>query len=115
MDAGSETGLLHWLFTAAVGAGGAFVMWLLNRSVNQMDDAIKGHDQKLEAHGRQHADCSLELANFKTEVAKEYAKEATIQQSLSRIHERMDEGNRDTQAHFKELRDDIKQILQKVK
>lgn len=53
---------------------------------------------------RSDADCKLELANFKAEVAKDYAKQETTQASLARIHDKMEEG-------FGELHKDIKNIL----
>ncbi len=58
----------------------------------------------VEALKKSDAECKLDLANFKTEVATNYAKDATVQSSLSRIHDRIDS-----------ISDDIKQILQRVK
>lgn len=56
---------------------GAFV-W--NRAVKRMDDMEKYH----------YADAK-DLADFKLESSKTYVKEETIQQSLSRIHGRIDD------------------------
>ena len=111
----NEGGLLHWLFTGAIGVGGMIIAGLLNRAVSQMDATVGEHASTLRDHTQKHADCALDLANFKTEVAKEYAKDATIQQSLSRLHERIDEQSRNSDGHFKEIREDIKAILQRVK
>src|SRR4051794_40996513 len=95
--------------------------WLFKRSIGQMDrtieghkEALKEHDAALKQHDRQHSACTLELANFKTEVAKDYAKDATVQQSLGRIHERIDDLGKVMQDGFKDMGDDIKTLIGKV-
>lgn len=69
--------------------------FLMKRTVTRLDDDLDAHEERLNEHDRQHTSCSLELANFKTEVANNYAKDATVQQSLSRIHDRIDEVSSD--------------------
>lgn len=54
------------------------------------------------------ADCKLDLANFKAEVANDYAKQETTQSSLARIHDKMESG-------FDTLHKDIKTILTTMK
>ncbi len=47
------------------------------------------------------SDCALRLEMFKTHVSEHYAKDASVQQSLARIHDRMDSG-------FKEIREALR-------
>lgn len=113
MDA--EPNFFNWIITSIIGLGGAAISYLMSRSINQLDERHKSHeerfqlvDEKLEHHSEQHAHCTLELSNFKTHVSENYAKETNMQQSLARIHDRIDTG-------FEELRTDIKTILTKIK
>lgn len=89
------------LWKAGLGIMGV-IGWLMNRSIKRLDKDIESHSSKLDDHDKQHAHCTLELANFKTEVAKEYAKDVTVQQSLGRIHDRIDD-----------VATDIKTLLQR--
>lgn len=91
-----------WWTITLVGTGGAMIAWLLNRSISQIDESLGGHDEILSRHTDLHAKCSLELSQFKTEVANNYAKEATMQSSLERIHDRIDD-----------VAKDIKQLLRR--
>lgn len=88
-----DDGLL-WRALEAVGALllaiGGWIMSILHSDVKSLK----------ESQGA----CEIELQKFKTDVANTYAKEATMQQSLGRIHDRIDD-----------VANDIKQILQRVK
>lgn len=76
-----------------IGVGGTVVSFFTKRVINDVD-YLKKSD----------ADCRLDLANFKTEVAKDYAKRESTQQSLARIHDKMESG-------FDTLHKDVKSIL----
>ena len=78
-----ENTLFQWLL-GALGLGGGVMAWLFKRSIGQVDRAIeehkgtlKEHDAALKQHDRQHSACTLDLANFKTEVARDYADKAS--------------------------------------
>jgi hypothetical protein len=89
--------------------------FLMKRVVARLDDDLDAHEERLNAHDKQHNHCTLELANFKTEVAKDYAKDASVQQSLARIHERIDLVDSNVGKGFSELREDIKKLIGMVK
>jgi hypothetical protein len=93
---------------AFVGAGGTLVCWLMNRTVSRHDKEMDDFKKTLQFHEKKHNECELNLANFRTDVAREYAKDSSVQQSLARLHEHMEEG-------FTEIRTDIKTILSRVK
>jgi hypothetical protein len=76
-------GLGMSIFAAAVG-------WSARRNVQQNDKRMDDQDGRLKRLEQNDADCQLGLANFKTEVANNYAKDATMQSSLARIHDRLD-------------------------
>lgn len=90
-----DQGFLNWLVTTIIGSGGLFICWLMNRSITRLDTDISTHSDRLNEHDEKHQTCSLELANFKTEVANNYAKDASVQSSLGRIHDRIDEVSKD--------------------
>lgn len=50
----------------------------------------------------------LELERYKTHVSDNYAKDASVQTSLARIHDRMDSG-------FGKIEEDIKILIAKTK
>lgn len=87
-----------------IGFGAAAIGYLMNRSINRLDMDLSKHGDRLDDHDKQHTHCTLELSQFKTEVATNYAKDITVQQSLARIHDRIDD-----------VASDIKTILGKVK
>lgn len=70
-------------------AGGAWIM-------KGMHDDIRGLQ-------RESKDCEFELQKFKTDVANTYAKDANVQLTVARLHERLDE-----------MGGDIKEILKTV-
>ena len=63
------------------------------RTINGLDDVIKESKQNI-----------VDLERFKTDVATNYVREA----SLARLYQRMDDG-------FDEIRSDIKALLGKIK
>jgi hypothetical protein len=103
--------LLFWLASAGASAGGILIMSLMTRSISQMDKEIDGHGETLKQHAQMHAECGLELARFKAEVARDYAKDATIQQSLGRLHNRMDDMATTMAEGFKDVQNDIKALI----
>lgn len=98
------TGLTNWLITSVIGMGTIIIGWLMNRAIVRLDNDLDAHEGRLNDHDKQHTTCSLDLERFKTDVANNYAKEVTMQNSLARIHDRIDE-----------VSTDIKTILGKVK
>lgn len=100
--------ILMWLVVAGLGIGGSLIGWLLARTVSRLDTDMKTHAVKLEKHDSLHNQCTVDLERFKTEVAKEYAKDSSVQASLSRLYAMMEQG-------FGEIRGDIKSILEKMK
>lgn len=79
-----------WLFTGAIGAGGSLICWLMNRGINRLYDDMRSHEERLDNHDEASRLCELRLADFKTEVARDYSRDANVQASLSRIHDRVD-------------------------
>lgn len=57
------------------------------RTINKLDDVDNRTTQN-----------NLDLERFKTEAANTYSKEASTQQSLARIHDRIDEVGTDIKA-----------------
>lgn len=101
-----ETNIKIWILVGLVSVGCGMICFLMNRAINRLDKDREMHSAKLDEHGDLHKECALSLANFKAEVAGNYAKEITMQQSLARIHDRLDHG-------FEELRGDIKNLMSK--
>lgn len=56
---------------------------------------IKGHDDKLKKIEDDGEKNVTELYNFRLEAEKRFAKEETLQASLSRIHDRIDDMGKD--------------------
>lgn len=94
-DEVEAVGILWKAGLSIMGIGGLIIAFFTQRIIGDVD-YLKKSD----------VDAKLDLANFKTEVAKDYAKDQSVQQSLARIHDRLDDG-------FGELRNDIKALLQK--
>jgi hypothetical protein len=91
-----EHGLIDWLTKGLMATLMAIIAFFTKQVVADVS--------KLK---EQHKDCQIDLANFKTQVANEYAKETTVQQSLTRIHDRID--------YLTTVAVDIKNFLGKVK
>lgn len=90
----------HDFFGYFLGISIMIIGFFTKRTVEDVDDL------RLRTHKNE-----LDLANYKTEAATTFAKDQTIQSSLSRIHERIDEGNQLNENKLKEIRDDVKSLL----
>lgn len=96
-DETEAIGILWKAGVAVMGIGGMIISFFTKRVVTDVDN-LK----------RSESECKLDIANFRAEVARDYAKDASVQSSLSRIHDRLDDlGN--------ELGRDIKTILTTMK
>lgn len=71
--------LYHWLIHGILASYTGLLTWLGKGVYNDVKE-LKSHQQ----------DCKLDLANFKTEVSKEYSKETSTQASLARIHDQIE-------------------------
>lgn len=89
---------IAWKILGLIGGTGLAIIGFFTKRVIADVDKLKAGN----------SDCKLDLANFKTEVANNYAKDASVQASLARIHDRME-------MAFTEIRTDIKKILMEVK
>jgi hypothetical protein len=102
-----------------LGATGAGMAAYLNTRVTKSHDDLseqigKSHDdlthqiasavEKANIAYDKAKDNALDLANFRTDAAKDFAKEVNVQASLARIHDTMEKG-------FTEIRTDIKQLI----
>lgn len=87
-----------------MGGGMAVIGFFTRRAIGEVD-GLKDSVERLSDNDKE---CKLDLANFRTEVATTYAKEASVQLSLARIHDRLEAG-------FEEIRADIKMLIGKVK
>lgn len=88
-----DPSVIDWLFKAFATACMGIIAFFTKRVVNDVAELQ-----------RNSAKCEVDLANYKTHVSDNYAKETTMQQSLSRIHDRIDD-----------MATDIKTIISKVK
>lgn len=95
--------LLNGLLKSAVTLAIAIIGFFTKRT---MDD-VKDNTNKINK-------IELEHANYKTHVSDNYAKDATVQSSLSRIHERIDEVGEKVETGMKDIRDDIKKLIGKT-
>ncbi len=66
---------------------------------------IKKNDSRVDKIETIQEKTSENIANYKLESEKRYAKEETLQSSLARIHDRLDANNANAEKNFKELRD----------
>lgn len=78
---------------SVMGVAGLIIAFFTKRVVMDVDNLKKSD-----------ADCKLDLAEFKTRVATDYADKRSTQASLARIHDKMEDG-------FGTLHQDIKSIL----
>lgn len=109
-----DDGLLSDAFNAFATVGLGLIAWLMNRSINRLDKDSEKSAERHEAAAKERAEIKQDIANFKLDVATNYAKESTVQASLSRIHDRIDEGQKRNEENFDDLRDDIKTLIGKV-
>lgn len=80
------------IFTAM----GALILSRYNKRVDDLEDRIKGAETLGQQNqlGLQKGETSM--AMLKTYVSENFANKTDIQQSLSRVHEKIEEGNRKT-------------------
>lgn len=115
-EAAAKAGLELWQVVITMFGGGSLLSWLGRRTINRVDTDIERLGGDVKALQKSDSDCKLDLANFKTEVAKEYAKDTTMQQSLARIHEKIEKLADKTMVEalgdeIGEVRDGITKIL----
>lgn len=87
------------IWNIAITACITVMAFFFKRTIDNIDAAHEGIvsvDKRLSAH-------ELEVEKFKTHVGHIYAKDANIQQSLSRVHERMDDIHSDLSADIKKI------------
>lgn len=99
--------VFSYIISSIIGAGGLIISYLMNRSIKRIDEDMRDHKDALKDHDKRHSRSELDLSEFKTHVASNYAKEETMQLSLGRIHDKMEQG-------FSEIRSDIKTLLTRV-
>lgn len=87
-------GMLWKAGIGIMGMGGAIIGFFTRRVVSDVDQLKKSDAQ-----------CKLDLANFKTEVAKDYSKDVNIQASLKRVYEVMEHGFSEQREYFKDMLD----------
>jgi hypothetical protein len=85
------------IFTYAGGAVMAALGFHLKRAQSQTDANV-------DAALKKGADNALELEKYKTHVSEIYAKDATMQQSLARLHERIDDIGIDIKTLIREAK-----------
>lgn len=85
------------LFTYLGGAVMAALGFHLKRAQHQTDANVETAIKK----GNENA---LELEKYKTHVSEVYAKDATMQQSLARLHERIDDISVDIKTLIREVK-----------
>lgn len=95
----NETETVHWLMHAILVSYAGIITWLGKGVYNDV------RNLKDNSHN-----CTVDLANFRTEVANSYVKELTMQSSLARVHDRIDEANKSSDSNFRDLRSDVNEI-----
>lgn len=87
------------IFTGIFGLFG----YSAKRNITTMDKKLERHDTDLEYLKKSDSDCKLDLANFRTEVARDYSKDVNIQASLKRVYEVMEHGFSEQREYFKDM------------
>lgn len=87
--------LVAWAYKGVLGGATVLIGYFTKNLLDDMKDS------KIQLRQAQN-----DIAAHKLHVSETYAKDATIQQSLARVHDRMDEG-------FKELRNELRTINKK--
>ena len=95
----AETETVHWLMHAILVSYAGVITWL-GKGVYSDVEKLKNNSHN----------CTLDLANFRTAVANNYVKEESMQNSLARVHDRIDEANKSADSNFRDLRSDISEI-----
>lgn len=85
--------------------------WFILRLVGDSDKTKKEVDELKSVIAAKAASLSNDFSDFKLYAAREYESKTTVQMSLARIHERIDETNTRIEEGFESLRCDIKEIL----
>lgn len=88
----SSEPLLARLIATLIAMGIAIIGYFTKRTIDDLDEVSK-KTHKLE----------VDLAEFKLHIANNYAKDATVQQSLGRLHDRMDAIGEDIKLLIKEI------------
>jgi hypothetical protein len=92
--------LVEYLWAGVMSVGGAGLTFLSFRAIKLLDDLRTDVN-----------DASNEIKEHKLYSANTYAKESSVQDSLHRVHDRIDIGNKSNDENFKELRVDVKSLL----
>lgn len=95
-----ETSLLPYLWAGVVTVGGGAISFMTNRAVKRLDHTDEELTKIKDA-----------VAKDRTYIANTYAKDATVQQSLARLHERIDQTAQENARQIASLSGDVKQIL----
>lgn len=95
-----ETSLLPYLWAGVVTVGGGAISFMTNRAVKRLDHTDEELTKIKDA-----------VAKDRTYIANTYAKDATVQQSLARLHERIDQTAQENARQIAALSGDVKQIL----
>ena len=91
--------LWHWAIHGVLASYAALLTWLGKGVIDDVT-ILKKTDGA----------CRLDLANFRTEVANTYSKDVSVQASLGRLHDRLDDSQEAAEENFKELRSNIGEI-----
>jgi hypothetical protein len=95
-DFASFSKIVQWLFGAVLALGGLIMKSLYGEIISLKDRTSEQGES---------------LAEFKLHVSDNYAKEISTQQSLSRIHERIDKMGDNLDAKLTNVSQDIKELL----
>ena len=99
-----DIGLLDWIFKGFAALCMAIIGFFTRKVVNDVHELQD--DSKA---------CELKLANYKTEVSNTYAKEETMQNSLARVHDKMEKIGDKIDRRMDQIQEDIKLLIGKVK
>lgn len=95
-----ETSLFQYLWAGVLTIGGGAISFMTNRAVRRLDHVDEEITKIKDA-----------VAKDRTYIANTYAKDATTQQSLARLHERIDQTAQESAKQIAALSGDVKQIL----
>lgn len=92
--------------------------WFTRSHEKQIDGQIK-RMEAMENNVRDGVNMHMQLKDqfhrYQLDATNTFAKETTLQASLGRIHDRLDDHSEKTEQNFKDLRDDIKELMMAVK
>jgi len=95
-----EASLFQYLWAGVLTVGGGAVSFMTGRAVKRLDHT----DEEL-------IKLKDDVAKHKVYSANTYAKDTTTQQSLARVHERIDQSAQESARQITALSGDVKQIL----